>query len=152
MPTAYLGLGANLGDRRANLERAVAALAVLGPVRRSSWLETEPEEMPGAPRFLNGVASLETTLGPSELLERTAALEAEYGRDPEDRGGPRTLDIDLLLYGQDRVDEPGLRVPHPRLAGRGFVLEPLAELDPDVRHPETGQTAARMLQELRGQG
>lgn len=151
MPTAYLGLGSNLGDRRANLERAVAALATLGPVRRSRWLETEPIGMPGAPRFLNGVAALETTLGAAGLLERTSALEAEYGRDAVDRDGPRTLDIDLLLYGEDRVDEPGLQVPHPRMAEREFVLEPLAELDPDARHPETGQTAARMLRELREQ-
>jgi 2-amino-4-hydroxy-6-hydroxymethyldihydropteridine diphosphokinase len=129
----YVGLGSNLGDREQTLRAAVARLSaspgieVLGV---SSVRETDPVgPIADQPRFLNGVVALETSLRPRELLDRLLEIEAEFGRTREGPpGGPRTLDLDLLLYGDERVDEPGLRVPHPRLHERSFVLEPLEEL------------------------
>jgi 2-amino-4-hydroxy-6-hydroxymethyldihydropteridine diphosphokinase len=129
----YVGLGSNLGDREQTLRAAVARLSasprieVLGV---SSLRETDPVgPIIDQPRFLNGVVAIETSLSPRELLDRLLEIEAELGRTREGPpGGPRTLDLDLLLYGDERVDEPGLRVPHPRLHERSFVLEPLEEL------------------------
>jgi len=130
---AYVGLGANLGDRERTLRTAVEALAskpqieILGV---SSLRETEPVgPITEQPRFLNGAVALETSLSARSLLALLLEIEAAYGRVREGRaGGPRTLDLDLLLYGEERIDEPGLQVPHPRLHERAFVLEPLAEL------------------------
>jgi 2-amino-4-hydroxy-6-hydroxymethyldihydropteridine diphosphokinase len=129
----YVGLGSNLGDRERTLRAAVARLSasprveVLGV---SSLRETDPVgPIADQPRFLNGVVVLETSLSPCELLDRLLEIEAAFGRTRDGPpGGPRTLDLDLLLYGDERVDEPGLRVPHPRLHERSFVLEPLEEL------------------------
>jgi 2-amino-4-hydroxy-6-hydroxymethyldihydropteridine diphosphokinase len=135
---AYIGLGSNLGDREGTMRAAAARLEELGRVRLSSVRETEPVGMVDQPRFLNAVAELDTELGARELLERLLATERELGRErrPGDRWGPRTIDLDLLLYGNETIDEPGLQVPHPRLAERRFVLEPLAELDPGLTLPD----------------
>jgi 2-amino-4-hydroxy-6-hydroxymethyldihydropteridine diphosphokinase len=129
----YVGLGSNLGDREETLRAAVARLSATPRVEVlsiSSLRETDPVgPIADQPRFLNGVVALETALSPRELLDRLLEIEAELGRTREGPpGGPRTLDLDLLLYGDERVDEPGLRVPHPRLHERSFVLEPLEEL------------------------
>jgi 2-amino-4-hydroxy-6-hydroxymethyldihydropteridine diphosphokinase len=134
---AYIGLGANLGDREANLRAAVGRLDDLGPLRVSSFRETDPVGVTEQPRFVNAVAELETDLGASALLEQLLEIERELGRDRSrgERWGPRTIDLDLLLYGNEVIDEPGLTVPHPRLAGRRFVLEPLHELAPDLALP-----------------
>jgi len=140
MPRVYIALGGNLGDRRANLERAVELLdadPALELVAVSSLRETDPVGYEDQSRFLNGALAADTALSPRELLDRLLAVERELGRDRRGpRFGPRTVDLDLLLYGDETVDEPGLTVPHPRLPERPFVLEPLAELDPELALPD----------------
>lgn len=138
MTTAYVGLGSNLGDRKANLEGAVERLRGLGRVRVSEIRETDPVGVIDQPRFLNAVAEFETDLGARALLERLLEIERELGRNrsAEQRWGPRTIDLDLLLYGDEQVDKPGLILPHPRLAERLFVLEPLHELAPGLVLPD----------------
>jgi len=133
---AYVGLGANLGDRERTLRAAVDALAAedgVEVVSVSVLRETEPVGVGQQPLYLNGAAELETTLTARRLLDRLLAVEQRFGRIrvPGERG-PRTLDLDLLLYGDEVIDEPGLTVPHPRLHERRFVLEPLAELAPGL--------------------
>jgi 2-amino-4-hydroxy-6-hydroxymethyldihydropteridine diphosphokinase len=129
---AYVGLGSNLGDREATIRDALAALAAedgIEVVAVSTLRETEPVGVGLQPFFLNGAAELETTLSARELLDRLLATEQRFGRvRVPGEHGPRTLDLDLLLYGDEQIDEPGLAVPHPRLHEREFVLEPLAEL------------------------
>jgi 2-amino-4-hydroxy-6-hydroxymethyldihydropteridine diphosphokinase len=139
---AYVGLGANLGDRERVLREAVDALAAeegIEVVAVSALRETEPVGVGEQPRFLNGAVELETTLTARELLDRLLGIEQRFGRVriPGEHG-PRTLDLDLLLYGDEVIDEPGLHVPHPRLHERRFVLEPLAELAPGLLVPGRG--------------
>ncbi len=145
MTRAYVGLGANLGDREATLRAAVEALAAeegIEVVAVSTLRDTEPVGVAAQPRFLNGAVALETTLSARELLGRLLAVEQRFGRvRVAGEHGPRTLDLDLLLYGAERIDEPGLAVPHPRLHERRFVLEPLAELDPELVVPGRGRVA-----------
>ncbi len=138
MTVAYIGLGANLGDREGSPNTALERLAELGPLRVSSFRETDPVGVTEQPRFVNAVAELETDLSARDLLERLLEIERELGRDRtrEERWGPRTIDLDLLLYGDEVIDEPGLTVPHPRLAERRFVLEPLHELAPGLVLPD----------------
>jgi 2-amino-4-hydroxy-6-hydroxymethyldihydropteridine diphosphokinase len=133
VPLAYIGLGANLGDREATLRAAVERLASAPGVELiavSSFRDTDPVgPITEQPRFLNAAVAVDTSLPARALLEQLLLIEAELGRVREGpRGGPRTLDLDLLLYGDERIDEAGLTVPHPRLHERAFVLEPLAEL------------------------
>ena len=142
MTRAYVGLGANLGDRERTLRAAADALAAeegIEVVSISTLRETEPVGVGEQPRFLNGAAELETTLTARELLDRLLTVEQRFGRVriPGEHG-PRTLDLDLLLYGDEVLDEPGLTVPHPRLHERRFVLEPLAELAPGLVVPGRG--------------
>jgi 2-amino-4-hydroxy-6-hydroxymethyldihydropteridine diphosphokinase len=133
---AYIGLGANLGDREETIRTAAAAL---GARRLSAIRETAPWGVEDQPPFLNAVAELDTDLEPRALLERLLSIERDLGRVRDGRRwGPRTIDLDLLLYGDRVVDEPGLQVPHPLLHERAFALEPLAELAPDVRIPGRG--------------
>jgi 2-amino-4-hydroxy-6-hydroxymethyldihydropteridine diphosphokinase len=143
VPRAYVGLGSNLGDREGTIRAAVAELAAvdgLEVVGVSALIDTEPVGVVDQPRFLNGVAALETRHPARELLDLLLAVEARFGRDraASPAHGPRTLDLDLLLYGTAEIDEPGLRVPHPRLHERAFVLGPLAELDPALEVPGKG--------------
>jgi 2-amino-4-hydroxy-6-hydroxymethyldihydropteridine diphosphokinase len=135
---AYIGLGSNLGDREGNLRAALVRLAELGEVRASSFRETDPVGVTDQPRFFNAAAELSTDLPARDLLEALVAIERDLGRDRarEERWGPRTLDLDLLLYGDEVIDEPGLTVPHSRLAERLFVLEPLHELAPGLVLPD----------------
>jgi 2-amino-4-hydroxy-6-hydroxymethyldihydropteridine diphosphokinase len=138
---AYVGLGANLGPREVTLLRAVDLLGAargVEVVAVSQLRETAPVGVVDQPPFLNGAVALDTTLGPRELLELLLRVERELGRVRTERWGPRTVDLDLLVYGDEVVDEPGLRVPHPRLAERRFALEPLAELAPELEIPELG--------------
>ena len=136
MTRAYVGLGANLGDRERTLREAVDALGAeegIEVAAVSTLRETDPVGAGVQPRFLNGVAALETSLGARELLDRLLAVEQRFGRvRVPGEHGPRTLDLDLLLYGDETIDEPGLAVPHPRMHERRFVLEPLAELAPGL--------------------
>ncbi len=147
--TAYLGLGANLGERRSQLQGARAALGASDGVRvtaASPLYETEPVGGPaGQPSYLNAVLQVETTLDCRDLLSLCLAVEARFGRRREEPWGPRTLDIDLLLCGAEVIDEPGLVVPHPRLHQRRFVLAPLAVLAPQLRHPVLGLTVCDLL-------
>jgi 2-amino-4-hydroxy-6-hydroxymethyldihydropteridine diphosphokinase len=149
---AFVGLGSNLGDREALLRHALAAIAELPGTRVravSSFRDTEPVGIVDQPRFLNGAAELETSLPPRELLAGLLEIERRLGRRRSGvaRGGPRTLDLDLLLYGDARISARGLEIPHPRLAERRFVLEPLAELDPELEVPAKGRVEA-LLAEL----
>jgi 2-amino-4-hydroxy-6-hydroxymethyldihydropteridine diphosphokinase len=142
MPLAYIGLGSNLGERELTIRRALELLEAdehIGVEAVSSLRETDPVGYDDQPRFLNGAAVLRTELAPRALLERLQEVELELGRDRSGpRFGPRTIDLDLLLYGNDRIEEPGLEIPHPRLAERRFVLEPLAELDEALEVPGHG--------------
>jgi 2-amino-4-hydroxy-6-hydroxymethyldihydropteridine diphosphokinase len=131
LKTVYLGLGSNLGDRAANL---AAARERLAPIKRASSIyETEPREMPNQPWFLNQVIEIETDLFPKQLLARTQKIERDLGRKRTVDKGPRTIDIDILLFGESVIHTAELEIPHPRLAERRFVLEPLAEIAPDLR-------------------
>jgi 2-amino-4-hydroxy-6-hydroxymethyldihydropteridine diphosphokinase len=133
---AFVGLGANLGDREATIRHAAE---LIGARRLSTIRETEPWGFQDQPRFLNAVAELETKLPPRALLERLLEVERALGRvRAGPKWGPRRIDLDLLLYGEERLDEPGLTVPHPRLHERLFVLEPLTELDPALFVPDRG--------------
>lgn len=145
--TVYLSLGSNLGDRAANLDRAIAELPAAGlEVKRvSSTYETEPVGVRSQPWFLNLVVEGETDLFPVQLLERLQAIEIRLGRRRLAGRGPRSIDIDILLYGNFRIARPDLMVPHPRLEERRFVLEPLAELAPDLRHPASRLTMRELL-------
>ena len=135
---AFVGIGSNLGDREATIRHALELLGELGTVRASSIRETDPVGITDQPKFLNAVAEIETDLTARQLLDRLLAIELELGRDRAGgvRWGPRTIDLDLLLYGDQTIEEPGLTVPHPRLTERDFVLEPLHELDPELALPD----------------
>ena len=148
---AFVALGSNLGDRAQHLGRALRALRAtrgVGQVECSSVYETAPLGPP-QPHYLNAVASLTTTLGARALLERLLAIEAAEGRERgAERNAPRTLDLDVLLFAGNRIDEVGLQVPHPRLHERAFVLVPLADLAPDLRPPGLGATVEELLEKL----
>jgi 2-amino-4-hydroxy-6-hydroxymethyldihydropteridine diphosphokinase len=150
MKTAYLSLGSNLSARETNLRRALALLAApdLHIKRTSSTYETEPQDLPQQPWFLNLVVEIETTLFPLQLLARVQKIEKELGRRRTVPKGPRTIDIDILLFGDFTIDNSKLTVPHPRMRQRRFVLEPLAELAPDLRHPITRRTIREMLNDV----
>ena len=136
MPVAYVGLGSNLGDREATIREAAE---LIGARRLSKIIETEPWGNEEQPKFLNAVAEVETELEPRALLDLLLEVERQLGRDRDGtHWGPRTIDLDLLLYGDRVIDEPGLTVPHPFLHERLFVLEPLAELDPAMVIPGRG--------------
>ncbi len=145
MNTAYVALGANLGDPKATVLAAFAALANLPEsrvARCSSLYRTAPVGILSQPDFVNAVALLETTLPPEALLDALLDIEARFGRIRRERNGPRTLDLDLLLYDDIELDLPRLTLPHPRLHLRAFVLLPLAEVAPDLAIPRRGSVAA----------
>jgi 2-amino-4-hydroxy-6-hydroxymethyldihydropteridine diphosphokinase len=143
----YLSLGSNLGDRAANLERAIEALSENGVriLRRSSIYETEPVDFLAQPWFLNCVVEAETSLEPRELLEGLQAIERKLGSKKLVVRGPRIIDLDILFYETAVIREAGMEIPHPRLAERRFVLVPLAELAPEFPHPVLRKTAAELL-------
>lgn len=150
MSIAYIALGTNLGDKRRQMENALAALQQAGvTVRRvSPFIETEPYGVTDQPAFLNGVCEVETTLSPQELLAILLKIETQQGRVRTRHWGPRLIDLDLLLYDDQIIDEPNLQVPHPDMENRGFVLQPLAAIAPQVVHPKLGQTIERLWQAL----
>ncbi|WP_374328868.1 2-amino-4-hydroxy-6-hydroxymethyldihydropteridine diphosphokinase [Azonexus sp.] len=145
MAIAYIALGANLGDPASTLRTAFAALAELPDSRllaRSALYLSAPVGLTGQPDFVNAAAHIETTLPPEALLDALFAIEQQFGRLRGERNGPRTLDLDLLLYDQQVISTPRLTLPHPRLHLRAFVLLPLADLDPALRIPGRGTLAA----------
>jgi 2-amino-4-hydroxy-6-hydroxymethyldihydropteridine diphosphokinase len=154
METVFIGFGSNLGDRLDFCDRAMRLLGLLPDtqvIAVSSLYETEPVPDAGAPGegwFLNGVVQIETDITPQSLLTVCREIERSLGRDREHRSGPRTLDLDLLLYGNCVVQEQELAVPHPRLHLRRFVLEPLVELEPTLVHPLLKQTVSQLLAQL----
>lgn len=153
--TVYLSLGSNLGDRQLHLQRAVAHLKQGGIEiqRQSSLYETEPQDVARQPWFLNIVVRCETQLFPVQLLKVLQRIERELGRVRVGavRRGPRIIDIDILLYGNAVIDTPQLTIPHPRMTERRFVLGPLLEIAPEIRHPVTKQLIRKYLDALTGQ-
>jgi 2-amino-4-hydroxy-6-hydroxymethyldihydropteridine diphosphokinase len=142
---AYVGIGANLADPKARVCNAFASLAALPDtrlLRSSSLYRTEPQGYRAQPEFVNAVAELDTRLAPAALLAALQAVEADAGRERSFRNAPRTLDLDLLLYGAERIDQPGLVVPHPRMHERAFVLVPLLEIAPEAAIPGVGSARA----------
>ena len=146
-----IALGSNLGDREAHLAFAVQRLSsILSNLRHSRWYDTDPVGVPAdQPRYLNGVVVGDTTLTARELLGELLAIEQAAGRTRPSPLAPRTLDLDLILFGNQRIREPGLVVPHPRFRERLFVLEPLAEVAPDLVDPESGKTISALLARAR---
>lgn len=153
MKTVYLGLGSNLGDREKTLATAIQKLdsPELRFLRASSLYETQPMGLREQPWFLNQVAEFETSLFPRQLLRRAKKTENEMGRRRIIRNGPRTIDIDILLYGAAMIRTDDLQIPHPRFRERRFVLAPLAELNPRLKDPESGQMIEALLTALEGQ-
>ena len=150
--TAYIALGANLGDRLATLNRAIARIAAIPGVAiaaRSAVIETQPiGGPPDQPPYLNAAIAVATSLSPRELLDRLAAIETEFGRQRTTHWGPRTIDLDLLMVDSQIINSPDLIIPHPRLHLRRFVLQPLAEIAPNVLHPLLNKTIQTLLKEL----
>ena len=153
MKTVYLGLGSNIGDREGTLRAALERLDAkdLKLLRVSSAYETEPIGLREQAWFLNLVAEFETDLFPKQLLQRTSRVENDLGRKRTVPNGPRTIDIDILLYGDSVVTTEALEIPHPRFRERRFTLAPLVELKPNLRDPVTGRTVIELLNVLRGQ-
>lgn len=145
MIRAYVGLGANLGEPRRQLTEAIIAMSGLPETRlagHSSFYRTAPVGNENQPEFLNAVAALDTQLAPGVLLEGLQGIERRHHRERSFPNAPRTLDLDLLLFGEERIARPGLTVPHPRMHERAFVLQPLLELDPDISIPGKGKAGA----------
>jgi 2-amino-4-hydroxy-6-hydroxymethyldihydropteridine diphosphokinase len=153
MKTAYLSLGSNVGDRKRMLGEALHLLESPGlhVARVSPVYETEPQDFKNQPWFLNLVAEVQTGLFPMQLLTRTQRIESKLGRKRTLDKGPRSIDIDILLYGESVIDAKDLVVPHPRMTERRFVLQPLADLAPDLRHPVLRCTVRELLAKVSGQ-
>jgi 2-amino-4-hydroxy-6-hydroxymethyldihydropteridine diphosphokinase len=145
----YLSLGSNIGDREAHLEQAIARLKAIGKVAAvSSFYETEPVEFTKQAAFLNCALALETNVSPSNLIAKVLDIEQHMGRERVHKKGPRTIDIDILLYGDQIVNSLELTIPHPAMARRRFVLEPLAEIASHARHPVLEKAVGQLLKEL----
>ena len=155
METAYIALGSNLpgpaGNPRQTVDGAIEKLSELGRVTaRSPYMTTQPEGYADQPDFLNAVVAIETELEPEALMERLLSIESLFGRDRSHgiRNGPRTLDLDLLLHGDRIINTENLRLPHPRMAERSFVLQPLWRIAPDLIHPVLNRSMAQLMQDL----
>jgi len=155
MKRALIGIGSNLGDRRKHCAEAVERLKQIRGcefIRCSRWYLTSPVGTQDQNWFVNGVACLDSEISARELLGRLLSIEAGMGRVRTEKWGPRVIDLDLLLYGMDILDESDLKVPHPYMHLRRFVLVPLAEVDPAVIHPVLARTASQILEELKEEG
>ena len=153
MTVAYIGIGSNVGDRVENLRQALEHLdGIMSLERLSATYETAPRYVLDQPPFLNMAVGGDTPLEPLLLLEQLKKFEIDIGRVPtEERYGPRAIDLDILFYGSDVVNEPGLSIPHPLMAEREFVLRPLADIAPNFRHPVMGRSVAEILSLLEGE-
>ena len=153
MSTAYLGIGSNLGDRRKNCMDALEVLEQKGIIiiKKSSLYETEPWGVEGQPMFLNMAAEIRTDLNPGELLSLLKEVEKEVGRGETYKWGPRVIDLDILLFDNISIDEYNLKIPHPLMHEREFVLKPLAEIAPDVTHPLLHERVTDLLHRLTGE-
>lgn len=150
MSIVYIGIGSNLGDRKANCMRAIELLAGKGIVVRkeSSLYETDPWGDKNQPKFLNMAIEIETELKPRDLLGILAGIEKELGRKKSHKWGPRIIDLDILLYNSITIDQDDLKIPHPFMHERDFVLKPLYEIAPDVKHPVLNLSIGELLQKL----
>ena len=152
MPVAYIALGSNLGTRRALLDAAICMIDALPGTtitRQATFRETQPVDAPpGSPAFLNSAIEIRTTIEPEALMRELLAIESDLGRRRGERNAPRVIDLDLLLYDDIILRTELLTLPHPRMASRRFVLEPLAQIAPDAVHPETGRTILDLFEEL----
>jgi 2-amino-4-hydroxy-6-hydroxymethyldihydropteridine diphosphokinase len=147
--TAYIGIGSNMGDKQANVQKAIELLSRAVRVTAvSSLYTTEPVGYREQEEYINAVAGIETERSPDDLLALCRSIESRMGRQRTVQWGPRTIDLDILLYGEAIVDRPGLTIPHPRMHSRKFVLVPLVEIAPDAVHPLTLRTARQLLQDL----
>ena len=148
MPTAYIGIGSNLGERQGNCMKAVSLLRDSGitVTKLSSMLETEPWGLQGQPKFINMAVEAETVLFPKELLKLLKEIESEIGREPAERWGPRVIDLDILLYDDLVIKTPELEIPHPHIAEREFVLRPLSEIAPEKIHPVLKKSMKELLE------
>ena len=151
MTKVYAGLGSNLGNREANLVRAIARIDACEDIcvkEKSGFYETKPVGGPPQPDYLNCAIVLEMEIEPQALLKEFKKIEGELGRKPDVRWGPRIIDLDILLYGERVVNDNNLKIPHERMHERIFVLEPLCEISPDIRHPVLGRKISEILKEL----
>ena len=149
MARVFVALGSNLGDRPVNLAKAIGVLEELATVvRRSPVYETAPMYLTDQPRFLNMVVQIETDADPRVLLQQLKQAEADLGREAGARYGPRVIDLDILLYGDQVIDQPNLKIPHPGLPERAYVLRPLCDIAPHAVHPVLGQTMEKLLSYL----
>ena len=151
MTTVYIGIGSNLGDRQENCLRAVERLDRMAGCRISAcseWFLTKPVGVESQEWYVNGVASLTTDTSPQDLLKRLLAIEADMGRVRRERWGPRNIDLDILLFGREIIRESNLKIPHPRMHLRRFVLEPMTQLAPDLVHPVLGLSMKMLLNNL----
>jgi 2-amino-4-hydroxy-6-hydroxymethyldihydropteridine diphosphokinase len=151
MPSVYIGIGSNLGDRQKNCLSAVERMDRMADCRitgYSDWFLTKPVGVEGQEWYVNGVASLTTDISPQDLLKRLLKIEADMGRIRKERWGPRNIDLDILLFGQEIIHESNLKIPHPRMHLRRFVLEPMSQLAPNLVHPALGLSMKGLLENL----
>ncbi len=155
MKTAYIGIGSNLGDRRQNCLRAIERMERIRGCEltgRSDWYLTKPVGVNGQEWYVNGVVSLSTKIAPQDLLRNLLSIEAEMGRVRKERWDSRVIDLDILLYGHEIIHEENLKVPHPLMHMRKFVLVPLVQMDPNLIHPSLGVSMAELLQRIPNNG